>query len=424
MNAPAASTTPASAQGAPGDLIPAMPTRVPLRLGRRVDVSALPFDYRPRMATYSGRVAIYQGLKALGLGEGSAVLVPAYACGSEIDAVLKAGCDLVFYPIRPDLTPDLEACRALVDKTPAIRAFFITHYFGFAQPLAELKSFAEDRGLALIEDCAHGFLSKDETGTPLGRTGDIAIFSFMKTLPLTDGGACVANCPGLDLDRGGLQKPNAGKLVGRFLFQVEQSLNRSSPGAAKAFRLGVRGPVRLLKAGLSLRKAGRSAAKPVAPAEAPAPGGAEEMEIIELDMKRRNWAMSGIAAGTLARLDLDPIPGVRRRNYERLLAQIANLPGIRPLFRELPEGTCPLFLPIESLAVPAAELQRRLAKAGLGTKYFWSYFHEAFPREAFEFETRLKTSVLVLPVHQDLGETDMDRAAAILTSVMSELTMS
>jgi len=231
----------------PKRLVPAMPTRLPFRIRARNVVAALPFPDRPAIQTYSGRVAIYQGLLALGLGKGDTVLVPAYACGSEIDAVLKAGLDIRFYPVDNKLRPDMNACNEILAQTPSAKALFVTHYFGFAQPVTALLEFADRNNLLLIEDCAHGFLSCDTNDILLGTSGDIGVFSYMKGLPLTDGGACVFNRSDNGVTQDILRQANISKLTGRFLFQVERSLETVTPWAAKIFDKAVRSPLRAVK---------------------------------------------------------------------------------------------------------------------------------------------------------------------------------
>lgn len=399
--------------------VSAMPTQIALRAVAKNDVTALPFDDRPTIQTSSGRVAIYQGIKALGLAPGAAVLVPAYACGSEIDAVLKAGLKVVFYPMLKDLQPDLEACRTELARNPNIRALFITHYFGFSQPLVKLRHFADENELFMIEDCAHGFLSNAPDGTPLGRTGDFGIFSYMKSLPLTDGGACVLNRSDLTFERSKLEPPKTGKLIGRFLFQVELSLKKKSAVTARLFNLAVRGPVQLLKGALRTLKGRPKNVSVTSTSDAPmAADNSGEMEILALNPARANWSMSWLARATMARLDLEDIVAIRRRNYQRLADGIRHISGVRALFMTLPDGTCPLFFPIA--LKDANSIQKQLDEGGVGTKYFWSYFHDIFPREQFPFETELKESVLVLPVHQDLQQTDIDRILKVLTQVMSK----
>ncbi|WP_175500598.1 DegT/DnrJ/EryC1/StrS family aminotransferase [Litoreibacter janthinus] len=372
----------------------------------------LPFADRPSVQTYSGRVAIYQGLKHLGLGSGDIILVPAYACGSEIDAVLKSGCQVRFYPLNTDLSPNLDRCKELLSAEPEIKAFFLIHYFGFPQPLEAITELTRAHNLILFEDCAHAFLSDDPSGQALGTTGEVAIFSYMKTLPLTDGGALVINSGATP--QGDLQKPNVKKLIGRFLFQVERSLEKSSPRIATLFQMCVRKPLQKLKGGRG--KAAGSGEATQVQHEAPA---AEETEsdILSLDLRRANWSMSGLAQFTAKRLDLPAIKAARRHNYARLLCAIQNVDGLRPLFPTLPQGTCPLFFPIE--VNDAANAQKGLGKAGLSTKLFWSFFHETFPREEFPFETALKTSVIALPIHQDLNDTQIDEMAKILQTQFS-----
>lgn len=395
-------------------MIPAMPTAMSFAPIPRNRLEELPFADRPALQTYSGRVAIYQGMKHLGLGGGDIVLVPAYACGSEIDAVLKSGCKVRFYPVNRDLSPDLEKCAALLAAEPEIKAFFLIHYFGFPQPLEPITQLTKAHDLILIEDCAHAFLSDDEGGKPLGTTGEVSIFSYMKTLPLTDGGACVVN-QGPPLPEH-LKNPNVKKLVGRFLFQIERSLENSSPRLAKLFQTCVRAPLQKLKGRKKKSTGGGGSAVQKQDA-----GAVEETEteILSLDMRRANWAMSRLARFTAKRLDLRAIKATRRRNYGRLLSALDGVAGLRPLFPVLPKGTCPLFFPVE--IADAANAQRALGKAGLSTKYFWSFFHETFPQADFPFETALKTSVLALPIHQDLDERQIDAMVAILKAQFSNV---
>ena len=91
-----------------------------------------PFPFGAPGVSYwhSGRAATYQGIRCLGLGSGARVLVPAYACGAEVDALVKAGMTPDYYHVSPDLSPDLDHVEALLAE-PA-QALLVTHYFGFA----------------------------------------------------------------------------------------------------------------------------------------------------------------------------------------------------------------------------------------------------------------------------------------------------
>ena len=82
---------------------------------------------------YSARVAIWQGVRRLGLNRGERVLVPAYSCGSEVDALLKAELKVDYYRVGPDLNPDYDHLRKLC-RHPA-RALLLIHYFGVPQSM-------------------------------------------------------------------------------------------------------------------------------------------------------------------------------------------------------------------------------------------------------------------------------------------------
>jgi dTDP-4-amino-4,6-dideoxygalactose transaminase len=50
---------------------------------------------------------------------------------------------------------------------------------------------------------------------------------------------------------------------------------------------------------------------------------------------------------------------------------------------------------------------RYLTSCGIETKRTWSYFHDDMLHSAFPFESWLKTHVISLPIHHQLGEEDM-----------------
>mgnify|MGYP003896109965 FL=1 len=63
------------------------------------------------------------------------------------------------------------------------------NYFGFAQDLSPFREYCSTTGATLIEDNAHGFLSKDSAGNLLGTRADLGITSIRKTFRLVNGAA-------------------------------------------------------------------------------------------------------------------------------------------------------------------------------------------------------------------------------------------
>ena len=151
--------------------------------------AAFPFDGRARVRRYRfARAAVTRGLRALGIGPGDDVLVPAFHHGVEVEAVRATGARPLPYPIGADLCLRVSEVERRVTETT--RAVYATHYFGFPQPAAALRALCDRRGLVLLEDCALA-LGSEDGGRPLGTLGDLAVFCLYKTLPVPDGGLLV-----------------------------------------------------------------------------------------------------------------------------------------------------------------------------------------------------------------------------------------
>ncbi len=135
--------------------------------------------------TSSGRAAIFQALRQLHLPAGSKVLVPTYHCPTIVAPVLLAGLQPVFYAVREDGLPDV----ASLSRPAAVnaRAVLVAHYFGLTRSLHEVRAWCDERGVALIEDCAHAFFGMAGE-RPVGAWGDYAAASISKFFPVPEGG--------------------------------------------------------------------------------------------------------------------------------------------------------------------------------------------------------------------------------------------
>ena len=70
-----------------------------------------------------------------------------------------------------------------------LRVIHVNHEFGYPYDgIAQLR----EKGIPIIEDCAHSFFSKDESNI-IGTVGEFAIYSFPKIFPLQIGGLLVCN---------------------------------------------------------------------------------------------------------------------------------------------------------------------------------------------------------------------------------------
>lgn len=133
----------------------------------------------------SGTDALVIALRALGIGAGDEVIVPAFTFFATAEAVLLVGAVPVFVDVDPlTLCLDVKLIRDRV--TARTKAVIPVHLYGHPADMIALAELTADLGLKLVEDCAQSFgaeLCARKTGT----FGDIGCFSFFPTKNL---GAC------------------------------------------------------------------------------------------------------------------------------------------------------------------------------------------------------------------------------------------
>ncbi|MDD3324196.1 MAG: DegT/DnrJ/EryC1/StrS family aminotransferase [Sulfurospirillaceae bacterium] len=128
------------------------------------------------------RYAFLEVLKKLSL---KSIYLPAFICRDILAPINTLGIKYTFYDVDERLCPILEdiSCEAIL----------MVNYFGFAQDIAPFVAYKQKCGALIIEDNAHGFLSKDKKGEWLGSRGDIGLLSIRKTVFLPNGGALLIN---------------------------------------------------------------------------------------------------------------------------------------------------------------------------------------------------------------------------------------
>lgn len=142
-------------------------------------------DLRNIAFTTSGRAAIYQALLQAQIAPDSIVLVPTYHCPTMIAPVLLADCKPAYFGIREDGLPDLLNVDSMIGVQA--RAMIVSHYFGLAQSLREVREWCDERGIVLIEDCAHCYFGQAGE-RPIGAWGDYCTASLSKFLPVPEAG--------------------------------------------------------------------------------------------------------------------------------------------------------------------------------------------------------------------------------------------
>ena len=130
------------------------------------------------------RHALIEALRLVGVGPGSKVLMPEYICRDLLATLHLLGATPCWYAVAPDMEP-AEAPA----EWPVADIVIAVNYFGFPQNLEPFKTYAQLRAAVVIEDNAHGYLSRDQNGNWLGCRTGLGVFSLRKTLRIPDGGA-------------------------------------------------------------------------------------------------------------------------------------------------------------------------------------------------------------------------------------------
>jgi dTDP-4-amino-4,6-dideoxygalactose transaminase len=142
----------------------------------------------------NGTEALTIALRALGVGAGDEVVVPALTFFATAEAVVNAGARPVFCDVDPrTLTMTAATAEAAIGRRAA--ALLPVHLFGNPAPMAELGELAAAHGLRLLEDAAQAAGAK-LAGCRAGSLGDAAAFSFFPSKNLGgfgDGGAILSD---------------------------------------------------------------------------------------------------------------------------------------------------------------------------------------------------------------------------------------
>lgn len=141
----------------------------------------------------SGQDALTLAIRALGIGEGDEVIVPANTYIATVLGITENGASPVF--VEPDKYYNLDASKIEEAITGHTRAIMAVHLYGQAANMGDIRETAKRHSLYLLEDCAQSHGASFE-GRMTGTFGDIGCFSFYPTKNLGafgDAGAIVTD---------------------------------------------------------------------------------------------------------------------------------------------------------------------------------------------------------------------------------------
>ena len=147
------------------------------------------------LLTTSCTHALEMAALLLDIRPGDEVIVPSFTFVSTANAFVLRGARPVFADIRPD-TLNIDESRLERLITKRTRAICVVHYAGVGCNMEAIMGIAGRRGIAVIEDNAHGLFGLYRN-RPLGSFGCLAAQSFHETKNITcgEGGALLINDP-------------------------------------------------------------------------------------------------------------------------------------------------------------------------------------------------------------------------------------
>lgn len=138
------------------------------------------------IAAGNGTLALELALRALEIGAGDEVIVPARSFMASASCVVTVGATPVFADIDRDsqaITPAaIEA--VLTERTKAV---IVVHLAGWPADMPAIMELAARKGFNVIEDCAQAHGARI-AGAPVGSFGDASAFSFCTDKIISTGG--------------------------------------------------------------------------------------------------------------------------------------------------------------------------------------------------------------------------------------------
>jgi len=137
--------------------------------------------------------ALHLAYRALGIGKGDEVIVPAFTFVASVTSIIHAGATPVFVDVKEDTCLiDIEQIEKAITKNT--KAILPVHLYGVMVDMIAVSKIAKKNNLFIVEDAAHCIEGKGEGYSP-GSHSDAVAFSFYATKNITcgEGGAMVTS---------------------------------------------------------------------------------------------------------------------------------------------------------------------------------------------------------------------------------------
>lgn len=137
------------------------------------------------VAVNSGTAALHAAMRALQIGPGDEVIVPALTFAASANCAVYEGAAPVFADVADD-TLLIDVADVAAKITPRTRAIVAVDYAGLPCDYEALTQLARRHRLSIVADACHS-LGGSYRGTPVGQLADLNVFSLHPVKAMTSG---------------------------------------------------------------------------------------------------------------------------------------------------------------------------------------------------------------------------------------------
>jgi len=319
------------------------------------------FPFKNKIFLSTGRDSLVYAIRAHKI---EMMLVPSYFEDGVLTVLQNERIKIKFYKVNENLQIDL--CD-IEKQSRNADSLLIVHYFGFPQPIKQIKKFCESHRIILIEDCVQSMLSSD-AAKPLGSFGQISFNSLRKFFGIPDGSVLTTTKKTLIQESKYHQnfvKKREEALIGKHYFL------KNNPKYSRFY----------------FKKAFIEPENMIHKYPKPAP-------------------MSKISLRIMKKIDYPQIIKKRRKNFEFLLANLEDI----SLYKKLPKGVCPLGFPI--IVNNRNKIKNYLIKNKVYPPIHWPLSEKI--QNKFKVSGKISKHILTMPLDHRYNLKDMNRVVDLL----------
>ena len=287
-----------------------------------------------------GRHAMRIALIHADVKPGDKVMIPGFICRDLLAAINSLGALPIFYDVDKQLKP------LHLDISVKPKAIIAVNYFGFEQDLEPFERFSEQTSAQIIEDNAHGFLSRDKDNNLLGQRTKFGVTSFRKTIQVVDGATLATTLSEDDI-------PKQVEFLNQSV-EIRSKLLRTFSHIEKKTKLPIVGAAQFASRSIRFVRTG------------------SKFLTSDPEVENRIPGVVNPHATSIERmLSIDQYSEInRRRNlFIKILPEVQKL-KLRPIFTDLPDGVCPYGLPLYA-PIESKKLLSKLARRHRVTLMPW-----------------------------------------------------